>query len=174
MSRFFSSLHRIGVSHCPRPDFSSLWHVPCEQETWPGWWPRTPEQSVRKEITHNKRTHAVKKHLGKSFWHLYTTCDANISSREQVDPVVLNIFLFFFFCSGDAWLNNLIPLTWQAAISYRLYEKVPSPAFNPLVTTLPLHISLTLQCATHFHLVHGDKFGTSVNSSLLKLTQMPK
>lgn len=90
-----------------------------------------------------KRLHITRElTLSKGIWESHfdiCICDASTFRREQVDPVVLNIF------SGDAWLNNLIPLTWQTAISYRLYEKVPLSAFSPLV--------ITLSCATHYHLV---------------------
>lgn len=51
------------------PPISSLW-----SETWAGWWPRTSEQSVRKEITTEGR-------LSKRIWEINNhvhTCDAHI------------------------------------------------------------------------------------------------
>lgn len=108
---FFAVCARFCVSHCPLrlTSASDMFIVNQKPDLAGGH-----GQSVRKEITHNERTHAVKKHLGHLFWHLRIQYVMQIFS----DTSMLILLSWTFFFSGDAWLNHLIPLTWQAAISW--------------------------------------------------------
>lgn len=95
-----------------------------------------------------KRLHITRERtLSKSIWEagfdIYV-CDSHILQWGRVDRVVQDIF------SGDAWLNNLIRLTWQAKM------KRCVPALRPLV-----HFDMRVES---YNLVHGDKLDTRVTS----------
>lgn len=103
-----------------------------------------------------KRLHITRERtLSKSIWEagfdIYV-CDSHILQQGRVDRVVQDIF------SGDAWLNNLIRLTWQAKM------KRCVPALRPLV-----HFDMRVES---YNLIHRDKFDTA--ESPLKRTQIPQ
>lgn len=92
-----------------------------------------------------KRLHITREStLSKSIWEAGSdiyVCDSHILQWGRVDRVVLDIF------SGDAWLNNLIRLTWQAKMKRCL------PALRPLTCKLKVIIWYTeINLAPESHL----------------------
>lgn len=63
-------------------------------------------QSVRKEITHNERTHAVKKHLGHLFWHLRIQYVMQIFSDTSMLILLSWTFFFYRWCMIESFNSS--------------------------------------------------------------------
>lgn len=84
---------------------------------------------AREKRLHITRERALSERIWETHFDIYT-CDESIFICKQVDPVVLGFF------SGDAWLNNLIPLTWQTAINYQAAQKGCTSTSSCILTLL--------------------------------------